>query len=74
MAVDQVTFKDEGEYGPVYEYDLAVYTAWCDANAVVIGGGIPFGSKPEGEREIGWMTRSKAISYARSIGAQFVEV
>lgn len=76
MAIDIVTYKDEGEYGPVVGIDSPVYDAWLKENGVQYGGcmvGIPFGVKPDGITEFGWRTRQQAQVIAEAFGLELSE-
>jgi hypothetical protein len=67
-----VSFKDEGgELGPVAVIDREIY----ERDPVVAQGGvgIPYGYKPQGLPELGWLTRSEALAVAASHGVTLEE-
>lgn len=71
-----VSYKDEGgELGPVVVIDHEIY----DQDPVVArrrnegSVGIPFGYKPQGLTELGWLTRSEALAVAASHGVTLEE-
>jgi hypothetical protein len=71
-----VSFKDEaGELGPVVVIDHDVY----DKDPVIAKAraeghlGRPFGYKPQGMTELGWLTRRDALAVAAEHGVQLQE-
>ena len=70
-----ITFKDEDEQdgvpvGPVIVWDTDKLDAWMRANVPDYDPdhpamGIPFGSKPDGMEELGWMSKPEALAEAR---------
>jgi hypothetical protein len=77
----RVTFKHEGEeggqiIGPVLVIDQEKYDNDPEVRAARERGsfGIPFGHKPEGMTELGWMTLAQARREAKKRGVELEEV
>lgn len=69
-----VTWKDEGRRGPATVVDPDAVKAWRVAQGLDPDGwGIPFGSNPDGIRDLGWLTRAQAKRTADNLGLRFEE-
>lgn len=80
-----VSFKHEDEVvgepvGPVVVIDRARYDAWLDVHGIShvnargeIKRSPPFGSKPEGRHNLGWLTKRTAHEIARHYGVALEE-
>jgi hypothetical protein len=71
-----VRYKDEGgELGPVIVIDHEIY----DKDPVIAKNkaedcvGVPFGYKPQGLTELGWLTRRRALAVAAEHGVTLEE-
>lgn len=81
----RVSFKHEGEargiaFGPVILFDVPVYEAWCKTHGSPVHGrdgatiyAIPFGAKPEGKIDLGWLSKPYAIAIAAHYGVELQE-
>lgn len=69
----RVSWKDEmGEIGPCVIWDLPAYRAWREENGLEPDGiGVPFGSKPTGLTELGWISYAEALAVAERHSVPF---
>jgi hypothetical protein len=80
-----VSFKHEGSdhgvvFGPVRVTERARYDAWLKAHGSPYTNGrgetrylVPYGAKPDGLHDLGWMTKQQAAEVAAHYGVALEE-
>lgn len=75
-----ISFKHEDSYhgmaiGPVFVTVQETYDAWLKAHGAAHTNGrgetrylVPFGAKPDGRHDLGWMTKQQALEVADHYG------